>query len=137
MPAGWRPGKKGPLVPSPKDNESLRSPEFIDHLTHPRNAGEMEGADAAVEVTNPVCGDELKLFLKVEDGRIADVRFKAYGCAAALATLGILRETGIIESAASGIAPASTMRRTNASMSSFTAALSYTELKRTSPTSAC
>ncbi len=79
-------------MPSLKDNESLRSPEFIDHLTRPRNAGELEDADAAVEVTNPVCGDELKLFLKVEDGRIADVRFKAYGCAAALAAASLLTE---------------------------------------------
>lgn len=77
---------------APKDNESLRSPQFIDHLTHPRNPGELDDPDAVVTVGNPVCGDELKLFLKVEDGRIADARFKAYGCAAALAASSILTE---------------------------------------------
>jgi nitrogen fixation NifU-like protein len=76
----------------PKDNENLRSPEFIDHLTHPRNAGELEDADAIVEVANPVCGDELKLSLKVAGGRIIDARFKAYGCAAALAASSLLTE---------------------------------------------
>ena len=75
-----------------KDNANLRSPEFIDHLTNPRNAGEMENPDAFVEVSNPVCGDELQLSLKVEDGRITDVRFKAYGCAAALAASSLLTE---------------------------------------------
>ncbi len=77
---------------SSKDKEVFRSPQLIDHLTNPRNPGELEGADAAVSVTNPVCGDELKLSLKVEDGRIGDVRFKAYGCAAALAASSLLTE---------------------------------------------
>ena len=75
-----------------KDKEVFRSPQLIDHLTNPRNPGELEEADAAVSVTNPVCGDELKLSLKVEDGRIGDVRFKAYGCAAALAASSLLTE---------------------------------------------
>ncbi len=75
-----------------KDNENLRSPEFIDHLTNPRNAGAMENPDAFAEVSNPVCGDELKFSLKVEDGRITDARFKAYGCAAALAASSLLTE---------------------------------------------
>ena len=77
---------------SSKDKEVFRSPQLIDHLTNPRNPGELEEADAAVSVTNPVCGDELKLSLKVEDGRIGDVRFKAYGCAAALAASSLLTE---------------------------------------------
>ena len=77
----------------PSDSKDVfRSPELIDHLTNPRNAGELEDADATVTVTNPVCGDELKLFLKVEEGRISDVRFKAYGCAAALAASSLLTE---------------------------------------------
>ncbi|MEE8111082.1 MAG: iron-sulfur cluster assembly scaffold protein [bacterium] len=75
-----------------KDKAVFRSPQLIDHLTNPRNPGELEEADAAVSVTNPVCGDELKLSLKVEDGRIGDVRFKAYGCAAALAASSLLTE---------------------------------------------
>ena len=77
---------------SSKDKDVFRSPQLIDHLTNPRNPGELEEADAAVSVTNPVCGDELKLSLKVEDGRIGDVRFKAYGCAAALAASSLLTE---------------------------------------------
>ncbi|MFQ5692082.1 MAG: iron-sulfur cluster assembly scaffold protein [Nitrospinota bacterium] len=77
---------------SPKDNDSLRSPEFIDHLTNPRNVGELEGANAVSTTSNPVRGDELKLSLRVEEGRIVDARFKAYGCAAALAASSLLTE---------------------------------------------
>ena len=73
-----------------KNNENLRSPEFLNHLTHPENVGEMDNPDVFVEVSNPVCGDELKLYLSIRDGRIHDARFKAYGCAAALAASSLL-----------------------------------------------
>ena len=73
-----------------RNNENLRSPEFLNHLTNPQNIGEMDNPDVFVEVSNPVCGDELKLFLKVKEGHIHDVRFKAYGCAAALAASSLL-----------------------------------------------
>ncbi|HEX7313842.1 MAG TPA: iron-sulfur cluster assembly scaffold protein [Pyrinomonadaceae bacterium] len=56
------------------------SDTFKDHLANPRNAGTLEGADAVAEQTNPVCGDRLRLALRVRDGRIEAARFLAYGC---------------------------------------------------------
>jgi NifU-like protein involved in Fe-S cluster formation len=53
---------------------------FKDHLTNPRNGGELEDADVVVEETNPVCGDRLRLSLKISDGTIEAARFLAYGC---------------------------------------------------------
>ena len=61
------------------------SDTFKDHLANPRNAGALEGADAEVEQSNPVCGDRLRLSLRVRDGRIAAARFLAYGCPPTLA----------------------------------------------------
>jgi NifU-like protein involved in Fe-S cluster formation len=58
---------------------------FKDHLANPRNAGELADADAVVEQLNPVCGDRLRLSLRVRDGRIESARFLAYGCAPTLA----------------------------------------------------
>lgn len=58
---------------------------FKDHLANPRNAGELADADAVVEQMNPVCGDRLRLALRVRDGRIESARFLAYGCAPTLA----------------------------------------------------
>jgi nitrogen fixation NifU-like protein len=56
-----------------------------DHLANPRNAGALEDADATAEQSNPVCGDRLRLSLRVRDGRIEAARFLAYGCAPTLA----------------------------------------------------
>jgi nitrogen fixation NifU-like protein len=56
------------------------SETFKDHLANPRNAGELSDADASAEQSNPVCGDRLKLSLRVRDGRIESARFLAYGC---------------------------------------------------------
>jgi nitrogen fixation protein NifU and related proteins len=56
------------------------SATFKDHLTHPRNAGELTDANAIAEETNPVCGDRLRLSLRIVDGRVEAVRFLAYGC---------------------------------------------------------
>ncbi|MDQ1560449.1 MAG: nitrogen fixation protein NifU [Pyrinomonadaceae bacterium] len=56
-----------------------------DHLAHPRNAGELADADAVAELTNPACGDRLRLMLRIRDGRIAAARFLAYGCPPTLA----------------------------------------------------
>jgi nitrogen fixation NifU-like protein len=58
---------------------------FKDHLANPRNAGELPDASATAEETNPVCGDRLRLSLRVRDGRIEAARFLAYGCAPTLA----------------------------------------------------
>ncbi len=61
------------------------SAQVLDHFHHPRRAGEIAGATAVVESTNPVCGDILKLWAAVRDGRIAEVTFKAEGCVPAIA----------------------------------------------------
>ena len=61
------------------------SQSFRDHLANPRNAGELEGADAVAEETNPVCGDRLRLSLRLRGGRIERARFLAYGCPPTLA----------------------------------------------------
>ena len=53
---------------------------FKDHLENPRNGGELDDADVVAEETNPVCGDRLRLSLKMDDERIAAARFLAYGC---------------------------------------------------------
>ncbi|MCA1629188.1 MAG: iron-sulfur cluster assembly scaffold protein [Acidobacteria bacterium] len=63
----------------------MYSAAFRDHLANPRNAGELEDADAAAELTNPVCGDRLRLSLRVREGRVEAARFLAYGCPPTLA----------------------------------------------------
>ncbi|HEY9284333.1 MAG TPA: iron-sulfur cluster assembly scaffold protein [Pyrinomonadaceae bacterium] len=68
------------------------SEAFRDHLANPRNAGALEDADADVELTNPVCGDRLRLTLRARDGRIAAARFLAYGCPPTLACGSALTE---------------------------------------------
>ena len=61
------------------------SEAFKDHLARPRNGGELADADASAELTNPACGDRLRLTLRILDGRIAAARFLAYGCPPTLA----------------------------------------------------
>jgi len=65
---------------------------FKDHLANPRNAGELADADAVSEQTNPVCGDRLRLSLRVREGRIDSARFLAYGCPPTLACGSALAE---------------------------------------------
>jgi nitrogen fixation protein NifU and related proteins len=68
------------------------SETFKDHLTNPRNAGELSDANAVAEQTNPVCGDRLRLSLRIRDGRIEAARFLAYGCPPTLACGSALAE---------------------------------------------
>ena len=68
------------------------SETFKDHLANPRNAGELADANAEAEQTNPVCGDRLRLSLRVRDGRIEAARFLAYGCPPTLACGSVLAE---------------------------------------------
>ena len=68
------------------------SEAFKDHLAHPRNAGELSDADASAELTNPACGDRLRLTLRIRDGRITAARFLAYGCPPTLACGSALTE---------------------------------------------
>jgi nitrogen fixation NifU-like protein len=64
----------------------------IDHFQNPRNVGELSDANAQASVSNPVCGDVLHLMLKIDDGRIAEVCFKTFGCEAAIAASSLLTE---------------------------------------------
>ena len=64
----------------------------MDHFTNPRNVGEIEDANGVGEVGNSRCGDIMKMYLKIEDGRIADVKFKTYGCGSAIASSSVATE---------------------------------------------
>lgn len=68
------------------------SKKVLDHFANPRNVGVIENPDGQGEVGNPVCGDVMKITIRVEDGRIVDVRFKTLGCPAAIATSSITTE---------------------------------------------
>jgi len=64
----------------------------LDHFMHPRNVGEIPDADGVGSVGNPVCGDMMTFYIKVDDGRITDVKFKTFGCGAAIAVSSIVTE---------------------------------------------
>jgi nitrogen fixation NifU-like protein len=68
------------------------SPQVLDHFEHPRNAGELPGADAEVRLEHPVCGDIMRLAMKVADGRVAEVRYQTRGCVASIAAGSCLTE---------------------------------------------
>jgi nitrogen fixation NifU-like protein len=63
----------------------MYSKRVLDHFQQPRNAGELPGADAEVEVENPACGDILRVAARLDGQRISDIRFRARGCTAAIA----------------------------------------------------
>jgi len=63
----------------------MYSPQLLDHFEHPRNPGDVENPDASAQLENPACGDVLKLTLRVGDGIIAEIRFRAKGCVPAMA----------------------------------------------------
>ncbi|MHB8781423.1 MAG: Fe-S cluster assembly scaffold protein NifU [Candidatus Geothermincolia bacterium] len=60
--------------------------KVVDHFQNPRNVGEIENADGTAEVGNPVCGDMIRISIRVKDGKLADVKFKTFGCGAAVAS---------------------------------------------------
>ena len=64
----------------------------MEHFANPRNVGEVDDPDGVGEIGNPVCGDVMRLTIKVADGRIDDVKFKTYGCGAAVATSSMVTE---------------------------------------------
>ena len=64
----------------------------MDHFKNPRNVGEIADADGIGEVGNPVCGDMMNVFIKVENDKIADIKFKTFGCGAAIAVSSMLTE---------------------------------------------
>ena len=70
----------------------LYSDKVMDHFEHPRNVGEIEHADGVGQVGNPKCGDIMKMYLKIDDGVITDVKFKTFGCGSAIATSSMATE---------------------------------------------
>jgi nitrogen fixation NifU-like protein len=70
----------------------MYSEKVMDHFANPRNVGEMKNPDGVGEVGNPVCGDIMKIFLKIEDNRIVDAKFKTFGCGAAIASSSMATE---------------------------------------------
>lgn len=70
----------------------LYSDKVMDHFANPRNVGEIEDADGIGEVGNAKCGDIMKMYIKVNNGIITDVKFKTFGCGAAVATSSIATE---------------------------------------------
>jgi len=70
----------------------MYSEKVMDHFANPRNVGEIENADGIGEVGNAKCGDIMKIFLKIENDIITDIKFKTFGCGAAIATSSIATE---------------------------------------------
>ena len=66
--------------------------KVMEHFANPRNVGEIENPDGVGTVGNPVCGDLMSFYIKVEDGRLADVKFKTFGCGAAIAVSSMVSE---------------------------------------------
>lgn len=74
------------------DMWSLYSEKVKEHFKNPRNVGEIENPDGVGHVGNPVCGDIMELYIKVNDGIITDAKFKTFGCGAAIATSSMITE---------------------------------------------
>jgi nitrogen fixation NifU-like protein len=68
------------------------SDKVLDHFRNPRNMGEIPDADGVGTVGNPVCGDLMTIYIKVKDNRLEDVKFKTFGCGAAIATSSMITE---------------------------------------------
>ena len=71
---------------------ALYSDKVMDHFRNPRNLGTLENADGIGEVGNAKCGDIMKIYLKIDDGIISDVRFETFGCASAIASSSMATE---------------------------------------------
>lgn len=66
--------------------------KLMEHFRNPRNLGRIENADGVGTVGNPVCGDVMKLYIKVKDNKIIDIKFETFGCAAAIGTSSMITE---------------------------------------------
>lgn len=66
--------------------------KVMDHFRNPRNMGEIPNADGVGNVGNPVCGDMMTIYIKVKDNRLEDIKFKTFGCGAAVATSSMITE---------------------------------------------
>jgi nitrogen fixation NifU-like protein len=74
------------------DRDSLYSKKVMEHFKNPQNVGEIENPDGIGHVGNPVCGDIMELYIKVNNGTIVDAKFKTFGCGAAIATSSMVTE---------------------------------------------
>jgi nitrogen fixation NifU-like protein len=72
--------------------DDLYAEEIIAHYEHPNNKGKMEKPSAQIHEYNPVCGDEITVYIKVEDGKIADIKFDGTGCAISIASASMMTE---------------------------------------------
>jgi len=70
----------------------MYSQKVMEHFRNPRNMGEIPDADGVGTVGNPICGDMMQIFIKVKDNRLEDVKFKTFGCGAAIATSSMITE---------------------------------------------
>ena len=70
----------------------MYSEKVLDHFRNPRNVGEIEDPDGVGTVGNPVCGDVMSIYIKVNDDKISDIKFKTFGCGAAIATTSMTTE---------------------------------------------
>jgi len=75
-----------------RDVRSRYSEKVMEHFRNPRNVGEIENPDGIGHVGNPVCGDIMELYIKVDNGIITDAKFKTFGCGAAIATSSMVTE---------------------------------------------
>jgi nitrogen fixation protein NifU and related proteins len=84
--------------------------KVMDNFMNPRNVGEIENPDGVGEVGNPTCGDMMTFYIKVKDGRLADVKFKTFGCGAAIAVSSMVSQMAV------GLTIEEALKMTNASV---------------------
>jgi len=70
----------------------MYSDKVMEHFSNPRNIGEIQNADGVGEVGNPVCGDMMSFYINVKDNKITDIKFKTFGCVAAIAVSSMVTE---------------------------------------------
>lgn len=78
--------EREPVIEDQENGVIFYNETVIDHFTNPRNVGVMTDADGYALVGDPSCGDQMKLWIKVENNRLADIKFKSFGCPGAIAT---------------------------------------------------
>ena len=66
--------------------------KLLEHFSHPHNVGEIQDADGTGQMGDPTCGDMIKVWIKVREDRIADIKFRVFGCPAAIATCSVMTE---------------------------------------------
>ncbi len=88
----------------PRDKETLYRQNILEHYKHPHNWGKLENADAHAEDSNPICGDELEIGLRIEGGKISKIGFDGKGCAICLSSASILSDMALNKDAKNAFA---------------------------------